>query len=139
MFFYYFFFLSQNRCDSETLKRQNDDHLDPPSTRKRRKTSEGSVNLSDLQSPMSCIIQAVENLSTDSDLIADGSRTACLPTVAGKHHDLKSISPETVSSLVIIHKGYEREDAENCASFEMKNYESYKGEEKTRCTKAKSA
>ena len=86
-----------------TLKRLNDNRLDPQSVRKRRKTIEGSVNISDLQRSMSCVIQAVENLSTDSDLIGDASRSACLPTVAGKHCDLKSISPEIVSSLVIIY------------------------------------
>jgi hypothetical protein len=40
----------------------------------------------------------VHRLSTDEDVIADGSRPYILPTIAGKHNDLKSISPETVSS-----------------------------------------
>jgi hypothetical protein len=39
----------------------------------------------------------VHRLSTDEDVIADGSRPYILPTIAGKHSDLKSISPETVS------------------------------------------
>jgi hypothetical protein len=39
----------------------------------------------------------VHRLSTDEDVIADGSSPYILPTIAGKHSDLKSISPETVS------------------------------------------
>lgn len=39
----------------------------------------------------------VHRLSTDADVIADGSRPYTLPTISGKHSDLKAISPETVS------------------------------------------
>ena len=35
------------------------------------------------------------------DLIGDFSRCHCLPTVAGKHHDLKSISPDTVADIIL--------------------------------------
>lgn len=37
-------------------------------------------------------------LAGDTNLIADGSSCYSLPTVPGKHKDLKSISTETVSN-----------------------------------------
>ena len=42
------------------------------------------------------IIQAVDKLSTKEELVADGSRDYSLPTIQGKHSDLKTISSETV-------------------------------------------
>jgi len=38
----------------------------------------------------------VQRLSTDTDVIADGSKPYTLPTISGKHSDLKSITPQTV-------------------------------------------
>ncbi|ESO86602.1 hypothetical protein LOTGIDRAFT_235386 [Lottia gigantea] len=46
------------------------------------------------------IKSAVERLSDDVELIADCSRPYSLPTVCGKHKDLKSISPQTVEDLL---------------------------------------
>ena len=43
------------------------------------------------------IKSAVERLSDNIELIADCSRPYTLPTVCGKHKDLKSITPKTVS------------------------------------------
>ena len=40
---------------------------------------------------------AVDRLTSDEDLVADGSRAYILPTIPGKHKDLKAISPDTVS------------------------------------------
>ena len=51
-------------------------------------------------SPISSIPQAVDKLSTESDLIADGSRANVLPTIPGKHSDLSAISPETMSDVL---------------------------------------
>jgi hypothetical protein len=51
-------------------------------------------------SPISSIIQAVDKLSTESDLIADGSRVNILPIIPGKHSDLSAISPETMSGVL---------------------------------------
>ena len=45
------------------------------------------------------IIQAVERLEA-RETIADGSRDYVLPTIAGKHSDLKSISVDTMAQLV---------------------------------------
>ena len=42
----------------------------------------------------------VERLVTEQRLIADGSRDHILPTIPGKHSDLKSISPETMSDVL---------------------------------------
>ena len=42
------------------------------------------------------IVSAVDRLTSDDDLIADGSRVYSLPTISGKHKDLKTISPDTV-------------------------------------------
>ncbi|KAL5017390.1 hypothetical protein ScPMuIL_006979 [Solemya velum] len=36
----------------------------------------------------------------DPDLIGDGSMGHKLPTIPGKHHDLKSITPETLSEVI---------------------------------------
>ncbi|XP_052820207.1 M-phase inducer phosphatase 1-like [Mya arenaria] len=49
---------------------------------------------------MGAVIQAVERLSTNSDLVADGSRGNTLPTVVGKHKDLNAIAPETMSEVL---------------------------------------
>jgi len=38
----------------------------------------------------------VNRLVEDEDLVGDGARTFCLPTVKGKHQDLKSITPQRV-------------------------------------------
>ncbi|ESO86600.1 hypothetical protein LOTGIDRAFT_129079 [Lottia gigantea] len=46
------------------------------------------------------IKSAVERLSDDVELISDCSRPYSLPTVCGKHKDLKSISPQTVEDLL---------------------------------------
>ena len=43
------------------------------------------------------IVSALDRLTSDEDLVADGSRVYSLPTIPGKHKDLKAISPDTVS------------------------------------------
>ena len=45
------------------------------------------------------IVSAVDRLTSDDDLIADGSRVYSLPTISGKHKDLKTITPDTVSFI----------------------------------------
>ena len=45
---------------------------------------------------MQSIIRAVDKLSTKEELVADGSRDYSLPTIPGKHSDLKTISSDTV-------------------------------------------
>ncbi|XP_076438789.1 uncharacterized protein LOC143277770 [Babylonia areolata] len=46
------------------------------------------------------IMSAVHRMSEEPDLIADSSKPHVLPMVNGKHQDLKSISPETLSMLM---------------------------------------
>ncbi|XP_064600140.1 M-phase inducer phosphatase-like isoform X2 [Liolophura sinensis] len=43
---------------------------------------------------------ALDRVVDDPDLIGDCSKTFCLPTVSGKHQDLKSITPETLSKVI---------------------------------------
>ncbi|XP_067657712.1 M-phase inducer phosphatase-like [Haliotis asinina] len=43
---------------------------------------------------------AVDKMEIDRSLVGDGSQTHCLPTVQGKHKDLKSVSASTVSQLL---------------------------------------
>ncbi|XP_052228078.1 M-phase inducer phosphatase 1-like [Dreissena polymorpha] len=77
---------------------------DSPAT-KRLREAENAINNIRLQSPdlpqkNECIKTMVQKLSTDTDVIADGSRPYILPTVAGKHKDLKAISPDTMSTVL---------------------------------------
>ncbi|CAG5120266.1 unnamed protein product, partial [Candidula unifasciata] len=46
------------------------------------------------------IKSAVSRMLSEPDLIGDCSKAYCLPTVSGKHQDLKSITPETLSRLM---------------------------------------
>ena len=52
------------------------------------------------QSQCAAVIEAVDRLSNKRELVADGSRGYCLPTIPGKHDDLKSISTETMSDVL---------------------------------------
>ena len=45
------------------------------------------------------VIDAVERLES-RDLIADGSRAYTLPTIPGKHSDLKSITSDTLADVI---------------------------------------
>ncbi|XP_064611575.1 M-phase inducer phosphatase 1-like [Liolophura sinensis] len=58
-------------------------------------------------SPVTCdpeteahIKTILDRVSEDADLISDGSKSCCLPTIPGKHQDLKSITPETLAKVV---------------------------------------
>lgn len=42
---------------------------------------------------------AVARLTDEENLIGDGSQECALPTIQGKHSDLKSITGDTVSQL----------------------------------------
>ncbi|BFZ01290.1 hypothetical protein BsWGS_04329 [Bradybaena similaris] len=46
------------------------------------------------------IKSAISQMFSDPDLLGDCSKAYCLPTVSGRHQDLKSISPETLSQLM---------------------------------------
>ncbi len=40
------------------------------------------------------------SVAEDSNVVADGSLEYCLPRVAGKHQDLQSISPDTLTNVL---------------------------------------
>ncbi|XP_045188265.2 M-phase inducer phosphatase 1-like [Mercenaria mercenaria] len=85
-------------------KRLSEQADDSRVTKRLRKTESGVGRIS-LQklSPMSendDVKSVVHRLSTDDDVIADGSRPYTLPTIAGKHSDLKAISPETMNDVL---------------------------------------
>ncbi|XP_033756996.1 M-phase inducer phosphatase-like isoform X2 [Pecten maximus] len=46
------------------------------------------------------VISAVERLVEEDDLIGNGTQNFCLPTIPGKHSDLKSITPETMADVL---------------------------------------
>ncbi|KAL4238965.1 M-phase inducer phosphatase 1 [Mactra antiquata] len=70
-----------------------DDQLDESPSYKKMRDISNTVNYSQE------IIEAVERLES-RDLIADGSRAYTLPTIPGKHGDLKSITAETMVDVV---------------------------------------
>ncbi|XP_060604500.1 M-phase inducer phosphatase 1-like, partial [Ruditapes philippinarum] len=85
-------------------KRLAEESDDSPTGKRLREaeTAISSVSLEAL-SPRSenvDVKDVVHRLSTDEDVIADGSRPYILPTIAGKHSDLKSISPETMNDVL---------------------------------------
>ena len=78
-------------------RHQADPEVDRESKKRRRVCSTVTDALPSELSPMSVIINAVDKMTTGSDLVADASRENVLPTIRGKHSDLNAISPETVS------------------------------------------
>ena len=85
----------------ETVKRHSDTlDVTPKSKRRRFECFTSTPKSETTLSPISSIIQAVDKLSTESDLVADGSRVNVLPTIPGKHSDLSAISPETMSDVL---------------------------------------
>ncbi|XP_069128539.1 M-phase inducer phosphatase-like [Argopecten irradians] len=77
-----------------------DDYLAPTS----RSLTEKSVSFAIGDKSAECISDdvkmAVDMMAEADDLIADGSRQYCLPTIKGKHQDLKSISPQTMDDVL---------------------------------------
>ena len=43
---------------------------------------------------------AVNRFTEDDDLVGDGSGSFCLPTITGKHSDLKNISSQTMVDVL---------------------------------------
>ena len=89
-------------CDDVTIFRKRRRSVDLPTSSSYTASSAEVV-----YSPVSSIIRAVERLSTETALVADGSRDNVLPTISGKHKDLNAISPKTVSSstkIILIKK-----------------------------------
>ncbi|XP_064601324.1 M-phase inducer phosphatase 1-like [Liolophura sinensis] len=76
--------------DSPVQKRKRPDAIPEP--------SKCPLRLSNLHSEHE-IKTALDRVSENPDLISDGSVAYCLPTIPGKHQDLKSITPETLARL----------------------------------------
>ncbi|XP_052099078.1 M-phase inducer phosphatase-like [Mytilus californianus] len=78
-----------------------DDHITssvPKSAKRRREEDETPPP----KRPKFCsdIKDVVTKLEENDDFIADGSRLHTLPTVTGKHSDLKSITPQTLADVI---------------------------------------
>ena len=88
-------------CDNVTFLCKRRRSLDYPTL-----SSYTTPSAAVVYSPVSSIIRAVERLSTETALVADGSRDNILPTISGKHKDLNAISPQTVNTITILIKEY---------------------------------
>ncbi|XP_069141028.1 M-phase inducer phosphatase-like [Argopecten irradians] len=84
-------------------KRRRDDDKDCLSTpsKLQRRDEPVSRGSSSFESPVSRDVKdAVNRLVEEEDLIGDGKDTFCLPTIRGKHQDLKSISADTMADIL---------------------------------------
>ncbi|KAK3584012.1 hypothetical protein CHS0354_031099, partial [Potamilus streckersoni] len=79
---------------SSESKRYRDNGFSPMPT-----SWKSPVNLFPSSDPMFAIIDAVNSMTFESDLIADGSSTYCLPTVPSKQKDLKCITTDTYAQI----------------------------------------
>ncbi|KAH3695709.1 M-phase inducer phosphatase-like [Dreissena polymorpha] len=90
----------QERC-IRSKRHLEFDGLEKPSKRRR---SVGCTDAAETpvakERSIESIIAAVERLSTEPRLVADGSRENTLPTISGKHKDLNAITPETMSRVL---------------------------------------
>ncbi|XP_076099341.1 M-phase inducer phosphatase-like [Mytilus galloprovincialis] len=97
------------RVDDEDSGLGMDDHITcTPSLKKSAKRQrEEDDNITCSKRPKVCtdIKAVVTKLEENEDLIADGSRLYTLPTVTGKHTDLKSITPQTLTD--VLNGGYD--------------------------------
>ncbi|XP_063421003.1 M-phase inducer phosphatase-like [Mytilus trossulus] len=81
-----------------------DDHITfaPSLTKsaKRQRTEDDNSSCSKRPKVCTDIKAVVTKLEENDDFIADGSRLHTLPTVTGKHSDLRSITPQTLADVV---------------------------------------
>ncbi|XP_063416102.1 M-phase inducer phosphatase 1-B-like [Mytilus trossulus] len=68
---------------------------------KRQRKEEDNSSCSKRSKICTDIKTVITNLEENDDFIADGIRLYTLPTVTGKHSDLKSITPQTLVGVVI--------------------------------------
>ncbi|XP_071089163.1 M-phase inducer phosphatase-like [Haliotis cracherodii] len=66
---------------------------------KKLKTTNG-VPKAQTEATSEVVKTAVEKMEQGTDLIGDGSQNHGLPTIQGRHKDLKSVAPHTVSQLL---------------------------------------
>ncbi|CAG2231480.1 unnamed protein product [Mytilus edulis] len=79
-----------------------EDHITSslPKSTKRQREDDDNSRCSKRPKVCSDIKAVVTKLEENDDFIADGSRLHTLPTVTGKHADLKSITPQTLADVV---------------------------------------
>ncbi|XP_012937345.1 M-phase inducer phosphatase isoform X2 [Aplysia californica] len=80
--------------DKSTSVSKDDDHVieNPPVSARRFHRCHSETDAQ--------IKSAVSRMFMEPDLIGDSSKCYCLPTIKGKHQDLKSITPETLSRVL---------------------------------------
>ncbi|XP_033757310.1 M-phase inducer phosphatase-like [Pecten maximus] len=66
----------------------------------RRSLSFGDMSMTSQETRANDVRDAVDRLVEEEDLIGDGTDTFCLPTIRGKHQDLKSISADTMVDVL---------------------------------------
>ncbi|XP_052778612.1 M-phase inducer phosphatase-like [Mya arenaria] len=86
-------------------KRLADEPEDTPPTKRLREAEVAisSITLNDMDTSSSYgeeVKSVVNTLSMDPEVVADGSRLYTIPTVPGKHNDLKAISPDTMDAVL---------------------------------------
>ncbi|XP_052778617.1 cdc25-like protein phosphatase twine [Mya arenaria] len=86
-------------------KRLADDHEDTPVSKRLRETGVAlsDLTLDNVETPSGRgdeIKSVVNTLSTDPEVVADGSRPYTIPTIPGKHKDLKAISPDAMDAVL---------------------------------------
>ncbi|KAH3854938.1 hypothetical protein DPMN_097498 [Dreissena polymorpha] len=91
-------------ADTPIGKRPIDD-ADLHNQRKRRRSQSCELTSDDTNdvrntTSISTIIKAVERLSTEPRLVADGSRENVLTSTVGKHNDLNAITSQTMSDVL---------------------------------------
>ncbi|XP_067656500.1 M-phase inducer phosphatase-like [Haliotis asinina] len=88
---------------TEKRPRDNDDEEEEyrlPRQIKKQKTVDGVSKTPQKEVTSEAMKSALDKMEHEGDLIGDGSRVHSLPTILGRHKDLKSVSPQTVSQLL---------------------------------------
>uniref|UniRef100_K1QJR9 M-phase inducer phosphatase n=1 Tax=Magallana gigas TaxID=29159 RepID=K1QJR9_MAGGI len=77
-------------------------HVTPSRKRIQKSLSFGECPTLESQSTseQNEVVEFIERVSQEEDLVGDGSTSHSLPTIPGKHADLKSITTDTVSKLL---------------------------------------
>ena len=83
---------------SPTANRKRSREESSTECHRRKRTSLEDVPMTSKQEVNTDIVSALDN--DEDNLISDFSKPYCLPTITGKHSDMKSISPETMARLV---------------------------------------
>ena len=87
-------------CSSTGNRKRSREESSTECHRRKRRSLEGVVPIH-AKPEVNVNTDIISALDNDEDnLISDFSKSYCLPTITGKHSDMKSISPETMAHLV---------------------------------------